>query len=95
MQHGTGRELLNDSIENALAVLEGGRKRNGWPVSDVIIDLRRALNVLNEQEDAGELDDTGRYGPDYGAPRVTKAERDEAFDRYAEWVGKGRPEGGF
>jgi hypothetical protein len=94
MQHGTGRERVTDIVENVEAVLEGYANRNAD--GPKFLDLRRALQEAREVLDGVEnLDEPGVCGPDYGAPRVTKVERDEAFDRYAEWVGKGRPEGGF
>jgi len=72
MQHGTGRELVSDALENVLAVLSYERDANGRPLGDVIKATRQALNVLDTAED---LDKRGEYGPDYGPgmrrPRVS------------------------
>ena len=64
-QHGTGREYVKDALENALAVLQGGKKRNDWPVEDVIVELARALSALTDAET--DIDEPGLYGKDHKA----------------------------
>lgn len=79
MQHGTGREAALELIENVEATLNtwGGR-----PYNDLIRALQEAARILQVTPD---LDERGQYGRDYAPrglddlPRVSKAERDEAF----------------
>ena len=58
MQHGTGREVVQEAVENTLAVLMRGVKH-----ADVRAALLNALRVLESDND---LDERGVYGPDYG-----------------------------
>ncbi len=58
MQHGTGREVVREAVENALAVLVREMK-----YADVQASLSYALGAL---QDGTDLDERGVYGPDYG-----------------------------
>jgi hypothetical protein len=48
MQHDSKREEIADILENAVAVLEGLRARQGVPVGDVTANLRKAGKLLSE-----------------------------------------------
>lgn len=67
MQHGTAREYVIDLVENAYALANREGRRA----------LRMALIALEDRDQ--DLDEPGVYGPDYGAPRVSRVERSEAI----------------
>ena len=106
MQHGTGREYVADILANVEAVLRTQRRTAGWPVGDLVNRLKDAFEAITD--DDFSLDEPGVYGPDYaqglGVSAVSEttvghiidqAEFDDAWDDYAGWVARGRPEGGY
>lgn len=64
MQHGTGRELVAEALDNVEAVLRYERDANGRPFGDLIRAIETARAVLNDPD----LDRRGLYGPDYPTP---------------------------
>ena len=77
MQHGTAREYVVELLENVQAITTKRETRRA---------LRMALIALEDM--AQDLDKPGVYGPDYGTPRVTNAERDEALRVRNDVVGE-------
>ncbi len=59
MQHGTGREAVQDLVENVQATLT---RWGGRPYLDMVRALDSALTILDEAED---LDQRGEYGKDH------------------------------
>ena len=62
MQHGTGRELVAEAIENALEHLAREHSYHGRPNADVRNALEYALEAVELGKD---IDVRGVYGPDY------------------------------